>query len=114
MTALDGETASRINELLDHPPSRIETTVERTILAELGGGCVAPVGIHARLRGEVVDVTARVLSRDGTEEVMESRDLPVARHAEAAREFAADLADRGAATLIEQARRDQPDDPKRA
>jgi len=114
VTALDGETPSRINELLDHPPSRIETTVERTILAELGGGCVAPVGIHARLRGEVVDVTARVLSRDGTEEVMESRDLPVARHAVAAREFAADLADRGAATLIEQARRDQPDDPKRA
>jgi len=114
VTALDGEVAERIQEMIDHPPSRIETTVERTILAELGGGCVAPVGIHARLRGEVVDVVVRVLAQDGAEEVMASRELPVGRHAEAAREFAADLADRGAATLIEQARRDQPDDAKRA
>ena len=114
VTALDGEVAEQIQETIDHPPSRIETTVERTILAELGGGCVAPVGIHARLRGEIVDVVVRVLAQDGSEEVIASRELPVGRHVEAAREFAADLAERGAATLIEQARRDQPDDAKRA
>jgi hydroxymethylbilane synthase len=114
VTALDGETAERIHDALDHPPTRVEVTVERTILNELGGGCVAPVGIHSRLQGEVVSTTARVLARDGTEEVRSSRDLPVERHAEAAVEFAADLADRGAADLVEQARRDEPDDPKRA
>ena len=114
VTALDGETAERINDIVDHPPSRVETTVERTILAELGGGCVAPVGIHARLQGDVVATTVRVLARDGTEEVREFRDLPVERHATAARSFAADLADRGAAQLIEDARREEPDDAKRA
>jgi hydroxymethylbilane synthase len=113
VTALDGEIAQHVNDTIDHPPTRVETTVERTILAELGGGCVAPVGIFARLQGDVVATTARVLSRDGTEEVADSRDLPVERHAEAAAEFAADLADRGAADLIEQARRDEPDDAKR-
>ncbi|PSP45629.1 hydroxymethylbilane synthase, partial [Halobacteriales archaeon QH_6_66_25] len=50
VTALDGEIAELIYDAIDHPPSRVETTVERTILAELGGGCVAPVGIHASLR----------------------------------------------------------------
>ena len=114
VTALDGETAEQINDVIDHPPSRVETTVERTILAELGGGCVAPVGIHARLQGEVVATTVRVLDRDGTEEVNASRDLPVERHATAAQSLAADLADRGAARLIEEARREDPDDAKRA
>ena len=111
--ALDGESAELIYDGIDHPPSRVETTVERTILAELGGGCVAPIGIHASLRGDVVSTTVRVLSRDGEREVRESRDLPVERHAEAAVSFAADLAARGAADLIQDARREEPDDAKR-
>ena len=111
--ALDGESAELIYDAIDHPPSRVETTVERTILAELGGGCVAPIGIHASLRGDVVSTTVRVLSRDGEREVRESRDLPVERHAEAAVSFAADLAARGAADLIQDARREEPDDAKR-
>jgi len=45
-----------------------------------------------------------VLSTDGTEEVADTRDLPIRSHAKAAEEFAADLADRGAAELIEAAR----------
>jgi hydroxymethylbilane synthase len=113
VTALDGDLAETINEVLDHPPTRVETTVERTVLAELGGGCVAPIGVYARLQGEVVTTACRVLAQDGTEAVTGARDLPVERHAEAAAGFAADLADRGAKRLVEQARRDQPDDAKR-
>jgi hydroxymethylbilane synthase len=109
----DGDVAAVLTDVLDHPPTRVTTTVERTILAELGGGCVAPVGIHARLRGEVVQVTVRVQSRDGTEEVSGTRELPVESHAEEAVAFAADLADRGAADLIQTARRDSPDPAKR-
>jgi len=111
--ALDSEIAEKIHDMLDHPPSRVEVTVERSILSELGGGCVAPVGIHARLQGKVVATAVRVLAQDGTEEIQASRELPVERHAEAARDFASDLADRGAAELIEAARRGQPDDAKR-
>jgi hydroxymethylbilane synthase len=104
VTALDGEFAAHVNERVNHPRTRVETTAERTILETLGGGCVAPVGIHATLRGEFVHATVRVLSRDGTEEVSASRDLPVGDHAEAARTFAEVLAERGADDLIEAAR----------
>jgi hydroxymethylbilane synthase len=114
VTALDGDLAGEIHDSIDHPRTRVEVTVERTILNELGGGCVAPVGIYARLQGDVVATTARVLARDGSEEVAASRDLPVERHGEAAIEFATDLASEGATELIDRARRDQPDDPKRA
>jgi hydroxymethylbilane synthase len=114
VTARDGETAARIHDSIDHPPTRVEATVERVVLSELGGGCVAPVGIFARLQGAVVATTARILAQDGTDEVRAARDLPVERHGEAAVEFAADLAAEGATDLIDQARRDEPDDAKRA
>jgi len=114
VTAVDGDLATRLHDVLDHPRTRVETTVERTILAELGGGCVAPIGVYARLQGEVVLTAVRVLSQDGTESVEATRDLPVERHAEAASTFAADLADRGGVDLIAQAKRDQPDGPKRS
>ena len=110
VTALDGETATQFHDAIDHPPTRVEVTVERTVLSELGGGRVAPVGVHARLQGAVVTTTARVLSRDGTETVRETRKLPVESHAEAAAAFAADLADSGAAELIEQAEHEDSDD----
>ncbi|WP_126664151.1 hydroxymethylbilane synthase [Haloterrigena salifodinae] len=110
VTARDGETARDIQSAIDFPRSRVETTVERTILAELGGGCIAPVGIYAVVQGEYVHATVSVFDRDGEVSVEGSRDLPVETHAEAAREFARDLADRGAADLIEAAREDVESD----
>ncbi len=106
VTARDSELAGTLQDILDHPRSRVETTVERTVLGTLGGGCVAPIGVYAVLQGEQVQTKVRVLSQDGTEEIEAARDLPVGRHPEAAREFAEDLADRGAADLIQRARKE--------
>ena len=106
MVATDGETAREIQSAIDHPRSRVEVTVERTILATLGGGCIAPLGIHAVVQGEYVHTAVAVFDRDGEASVAATRDLPIETHAGAARDFADDLADRGAAELIESARRD--------
>jgi len=100
----DSDATERIRSTLDHPRTRVETTVERTVLAELGGGCIAPIGVHAKLQGKHVHTTARILSGDGEEEVQASRDLPVDDHANAAAEFADALAERGADDLIAEAR----------
>ncbi|MFB6158017.1 MAG: hydroxymethylbilane synthase [Haloferacaceae archaeon] len=104
VTASEEGAVDLLHGRADHPRTRVETTVERTVLAELGGGCVAPIGVHARLQGERVHVDAVVASPDGTEVIEGTRDLPVETHAEAAVDFAADLADRGAAALVEAAR----------
>ena len=100
----DGDAVDRVRESVDHPRTRVETTVERTILSELGGGCIAPIGVYATLQGPYVHVTARVLSGDGDREVAAKRDLPVDDHVTAAAAFADSLADRGAADLISEAR----------
>jgi hydroxymethylbilane synthase len=106
VTARDDEVSEAIQSAIDTPRTRVETTVERLVLAELGGGCIAPIGVHAVVQGEYVHTTARVLAADGSEEVSASRDLSVERYAKGAREFAQSLADRGAADLIAAARED--------
>ncbi|MFB6134987.1 MAG: hydroxymethylbilane synthase [Halanaeroarchaeum sp.] len=102
----DSDVADRLFDLLDHPHSRVATTTERLLLAELGGGCVAPVGIHAHIKGDVVATRVQVLSQDGSEVIAVSRDLDIESYASEARAFAADLADRGATALIEEAARE--------
>ena len=105
VTAVDGtDVAEAIHDAVDDPRTRVETTVERIVLAELGGGCIAPLGIYAVVQGETVHVSAQVLARDGSEAVEGSRDLPIRTYAEAAAGFADDLAARGAGGLIEAAR----------
>jgi hydroxymethylbilane synthase len=106
VTAVDGEQATRINDRIDHQRTRVETTVERTVLGALGGGCVAPIGVYATMEGGVVHTNVRVLSQDGSETIHVTRDLPVERHIEAAEDLAAELADQGAEELIEAAKRD--------
>jgi len=103
VTGLDSDLTETVQRAIDHPRSRVETTVERTVLGELGGGCVAPIGVYAIVQGGYVHTTVQVYSRDGEERVAETRDLPIESHVQAAREFAADLADRGADDLIEAA-----------
>jgi hydroxymethylbilane synthase len=99
------DRAEELTEVLDVPRTRVETTVERTLLAELGGGCIAPIGVYAVLQGAYVHVTVQVFGPDG-ELVSASRDLPVDRHAAAAVDFAGALRDRGAADLIQRAAED--------
>jgi len=105
VVAREGDAAAeRVHDGVDHPRTRVATTVERTVLAELGGGCVAPIGVSAHLQGEYVHVVAVVCSADGERVVERARDLPVEDHAEAARDLAGEMADEGAAALVAEAR----------
>ncbi|MXR42808.1 hydroxymethylbilane synthase [Halobaculum sp. WSA2] len=105
VTASDPEVIETIRSAMDHEPTRVATSVERTVLAELGGGCIAPIGVNALVQGEHVSARVRVLSADGDTEVKANRDLPLRTYREAAAEFAASLREQGAAELIEAAKR---------
>jgi len=105
VTASDPDVIETIRSAMDHEPTRVATSVERTVLAELGGGCIAPIGVNALVQGEHVSARVRVLSADGDTEVKANRDLPLRTYREAATEFAASLREQGAAELIEAAER---------
>jgi len=95
-----------LRDALEHVRTRVEVTAERVVLEELNGGCIAPIGVHALVQGDVVRTAVQVFSRDGSEQVGETRELDADNYAAEARELAADLRERGAADLVEEARRE--------
>lgn len=100
VTGPPGDLADKLRRALEHPPSRVAVTTERTVLSTLGGGCVAPIGVHATVRGSMVNVRAQVMGGEGEIMLSESREIPIERHREGARTLAEDLAERGARDLI--------------
>lgn len=107
VTMCDGDLATDVHNRLDHPPSRVAVTVERVILSELGGGCIAPMGVHAIVQGDSVNTRVQVLSSDGEDTIGATRDLPIENHLDRAVELADELGENGAREMIEAASGDQ-------
>ena len=54
---------------LDHPDSSMSASIERAFLYALEGGCAAPIGAHAKVRGDHVTFTGCLNSLDGQAEL---------------------------------------------
>jgi hydroxymethylbilane synthase len=68
----DGGHGFEAAKKLEHPESRTRVTAERAVLAALGGGCQAPIGVHAYVDGEGLIVIGRVVSPDGAHVVRQA------------------------------------------
>jgi hydroxymethylbilane synthase len=51
---------------LIHPPTLAAVTAERALLRTLGGGCQLPIGAHAQVEGENLQLYAMVIAPDGS------------------------------------------------
>lgn len=60
---------------LDHLETRAAVTAERTLLASLHGGCLAPIAAYAVVARDRLSMTAVALSPDGTERIDERDDV---------------------------------------
>lgn len=67
----DNRTVAGLLEFLNHPPTRLAVTGERSLLHRLEGSCQVPIAAHAevtdsqiRLEGLVADVDGRHVIRD--------------------------------------------------
>jgi hydroxymethylbilane synthase len=99
----DAEARARLAGITDEQALR-EALAERALLAELHGGCNAPVGARARAVENALSLRACVLSLDGRESLEESLSGPADAAEELGRELARRLAARGAKRLIDSAR----------
>lgn len=65
----EGDTADELAGILDHPPTRRDTGIERVAMEEIGGGCYTPLGVYCRdgyLYAEVLSLSGdRVARREG-------------------------------------------------
>src|SRR5882762_961375 len=67
--AIETRVGESICQALDHAATRAAVTAERAVLRSLGGGCLTPIGAHARVEQERLRLMAIVISTDGAESV---------------------------------------------
>ncbi len=98
------EALARIDDAATHQA----VLAERALLRSLRGGCLAPVAALAQVVHQRLRLQAVVLSPDGTHRLHTTVTGEPEQAESLGEEAARELLDRGAAELIEQARRDPP------
>lgn len=89
---------------LDHHETHAAVLAERALLADLRGGCLAPVGAWGRVEGEQLRLSAVVLGQDGVRRIAAEAAGDLDAAVELGSRAAAELLSRGAAELIAGAR----------
>jgi len=100
----DDIAALRALGCLDHSPTHTAVQAERTMLAELHGGCMAPIAAWGRIEGEQLVLTGRVLNPAGTQTLESTQAGPANDPELLGRSVACLLLEHGAAALIAEAR----------
>lgn len=62
----DDEHTLAIIKELDHWPTRLAVTAERALLFHLGGGCLVPIGAHAKITGREMKLEGVVADTRGS------------------------------------------------
>ncbi|MGO9109155.1 MAG: hydroxymethylbilane synthase [Thermoguttaceae bacterium] len=103
-TRADNSATREALACLDHPPTHFAVMAERTMLAALHGGCMAPIAAWGRIDGEQLILTGRVLDPAGSRR-LEATHAGTADEAESlGRNVANALLQQGAADLIAECR----------
>lgn len=89
---------------LNHPPSMAAVVAERSLLANLLGGCLAPVAGHGTVVEQELTLRGRVLSVDGKQQIDGTEVGSIFEAAHIGARLAQRLSEQGAAELIATAR----------
>ena len=104
------ERVTRWTTPLDHAPTRRATEAERALLREVEGGCQVPLGAHATVGDDGLELSAVICSLDGADSVAGRRAGRAATAESLGRELARDLLSRGAASIMDGIRATQEAD----
>ena len=88
---------------LDHVPSRLAVTAERSFLQRLEGGCQVPIGGHAALQDGELLLRGVVADLRGEEVIREERRLPAEEPERLGREVADAILGRGGDRILREA-----------
>lgn len=89
---------------VDHLETRAAATAERSLLATLEAGCIAPVGAYATVTDGTLSLAGAVVAVDGSARVFGEARGAVGDATSVGRDLALDLLTRGAGTLLGAAR----------
>ncbi|SFW49752.1 hydroxymethylbilane synthase [Cellulophaga fucicola] len=86
---------------INHEETEICTTIERTFLNKLEGGCTAPIGALAYIKSEQVVFRVILLSPDGSKKIETDRVVKLGKHQDLAATVAEFVLDRGGKYIME-------------
>jgi hydroxymethylbilane synthase len=92
---------------LHHEDTSIAVQAERSLLERLEGGCQVPIGGHARVAGNSVELTGLVASVDGSKVFRTSRTAPGKDAARLGIQVAEELLEAGARSILDDVYREQ-------
>ena len=108
ITALEEDTETRsICAALNHEETEICTSIERTFLNRLEGGCTAPIGALATIKNDEVHFNGVLLSKDGSKKIEVSRKVKLGTHVRLGIECADHIIERGGKRLMDNLKREE-------
>lgn len=99
-TRCDDRSAGELCAAVEDPSTRLCVETERAFMAEVGGGCSAPIGAHARVDGNVVTLAVFVSEPSGAKFVRHRASAPADEGLELAKRVANHVIQRGASELL--------------
>jgi hydroxymethylbilane synthase len=87
---------------LHNPATAVTVTAERSFLAELEGGCQVPIGGHACILGQMVELDGLIASIDGTTLLRRTGNAPLAAAAQLGRRIAQELLVAGGQAILDE------------
>ena len=87
-------------QTLDHGPTRLACTAERSFLKGLGGGCLVPIAAHCYVEGEALRLDGLVAKPDGSEVIRGEMRESAAAAEQLGQRLADELLRRGAGRLL--------------
>lgn len=100
-TRRDDAKTARIQEKLDHAPTRICVAGERAFLRQIEGSCHIPVACHAKMIQDQVQLTAVVASEDGRQLIREQTVSPATDVVARGRDLARTVLEKGGRQILE-------------
>lgn len=88
-------------QFLQHRPTAVAVAAERALLLRLEGGCQVPIGAHATLQEEQVQLTGLIASVDGSRILIDTASAPAAEADSLGRRLAETLLARGGKTILD-------------
>jgi len=99
--AIESRAGFPLPAVLDHAGTHTAILAERGLLGALGGGCQVPIGAHATVTGDCLDLAAVVASPDGVNVVRAVASGPAAQAESIGCNVGVDLLDRGARRILD-------------
>ncbi|MEH0008024.1 MAG: hydroxymethylbilane synthase [Flavobacteriales bacterium] len=84
---------------MNHEPTAICTRIERDFLSALEGGCSAPIGALAQIKGDALSFSGALLSIDGAQKIAVSQSRALDRAKDLGREMAQRILVQGGAEI---------------